>query len=441
MPDGLGTQKKILIITRDFPPFCQRVGWMVRCAALANFLDDQGYKVYVLASARCKQWQLFSLNQNIKTYWVKNLAEYFDSPSGTAPVLRVCQKVIRLILKFVQVLKKGSVVDFTDMALGSYLVKAKALIKAEGIQNVIISVPPHSLHRLAIELKKDGIVNTILDYREGWFTRPSYQAKNKKIRTQNEELEHESLKLADHVVFVSRIMKMDYHSKFNFREGTVIENGFILYSEGEPDHDFTDTVKILRQKQKIIIGYFGSGSIGFPENEKDLSVLFNVIESDSVLHSRFAVIAQGNIIVRSNFKTSTEFYCFPSVTNETAAAHMKLVDIGLNVQMNKEYAPCKTGGKVYEYMGNGIPVLLLGPSSSLSFKELAQRTQKALFANIEDENHLKSVLFQIIREFDNNELRNRQFDPAESAPYLRANQYMQFIPLFKHRFLDGNHKK
>ena len=41
--------KNILIITRDFPPNHFQVGWMIRMAYLASYLDEQNYNVHVIA--------------------------------------------------------------------------------------------------------------------------------------------------------------------------------------------------------------------------------------------------------------------------------------------------------------------------------------------------------------------------------------------------------
>src|SRR5690606_34938276 len=116
------------------------------------------------------------------------------------------------------------------------------------IDTIITSGPPHSLHLIALKLKKKANLKWIADFRDPWTTigyhkdlKLSHFAENQHLK-----LEAEVLRNADHILVTSRTTKADFE-KLTERPITVITNGY----DSEPA-----TVKSL--DSKFSLAHIGS---------------------------------------------------------------------------------------------------------------------------------------------------------------------------------------
>lgn len=422
--------ENLLIITRDFTPYCARIGWMIRAVSMANFFSEKGFKVSVIATKRYRHLSTINTDNGIEAHWVANPLETFDD--GQRSLKYSYMKALQKFAKLHYEIRKKPLLDHTEPALPAYRQEVFNLLRKKEIKYVIISAPPHSLLLLGADIKKHSPKTVIVaDMRDAWSLRPIYLGSTQKVK-RIERLEKEALEAADHVLFVSKGMKDLYCEKLNIKSPHIIENGFIHHQESlPPQKDFQQTIETYKAQGKLVIAYFGSGHLGFKRREKDLSAIFTAIEADSRLMNRIALVIQGNIILNKNFKSAVSFKIFESTNNTQSVANMQLIDVGLNMNTDREYAPIMMGGKLYEYISCKKPLFVIAHDNAISLKDIVEKTG-GYFANIASVNEIQRVLFQLLEEHDSGLLKTKsdqqQFDLQQ---YSRESQYNKLLTILE----------
>ena len=126
----------------------------------------------------------------------------------------------------------------------------KKIIKEKDINYIVSTGPPHSMHLIALELKKMyGHVKWIADFRDPWTKLDILEDFNLNDRSKriHKKLESEVLNYADLVLTVSETWANDF-SELGAKNVKVVTNGY--------DHeDFIDFKSI--DTNKFIIGHYG----------------------------------------------------------------------------------------------------------------------------------------------------------------------------------------
>ncbi|MFW6015697.1 MAG: glycosyltransferase [bacterium] len=427
--------KKVLIITRDFPPNLSKVGWMIRTAELANYLVKNGYQVDVLACERSKKWPgLINVDEKVNVHSIKGIGSYFDVPREDVGVLELWYKVLRKIsYKFL----KNHIVDFDQLDKNKYINEALKIIKKKNIKNVFVSAPPCSLHLVAEEIKNNlgNKINLIVDYRDAWTLRKSFiKGRNEKMLKKLKNLEQRTLSKHNHTIFVSSGMKKEYLKKFNINASiSIVENGFINYKRITPDSNFIKKVNQIKQEGKIIIGYFGTGSANGNMPKKDFSVLLEILnkEENKDLASQICLVLQGHVPLPNYLPENLKVLTLPAVSNKKARANMREVDLCLFVYSEPFDASLVMGGKVYDYIASGNPIWLIIPNNSYSLLDFAKVTDKPFISDIFDVKSIENKLRFIIDLWKKNKLSKFGFTKEEAEPYCRDNQYDRILEILE----------
>ena len=160
----------ILLICHGFPPV-RGIGGR-RWAKFAKELARRGYTVHVIRSAGSKG--------RLDSLWTKDGASpdiiHHPIPPNypvvlhKRPITSFTDKVMyRVWSKLLPLLVKGNIHDSTVFSRSIVLAKAKSLIQAHGIRNVIVSGAPFRLMAFATELTKDfPQINLVSDFRDVW---------------------------------------------------------------------------------------------------------------------------------------------------------------------------------------------------------------------------------------------------------------------------------
>jgi len=412
----------VLIVTRDFTPYCGQTGWMIRAVSMANFLADQGFDVTVVAALRSQKAASLYLNPKVKVYWVHDIFEYYKYDHRAwirIPFVAVGIALVR-VLKIIRV----PVFDRTMLSLYFYKKKIRALCANNKIKNIILTTPPHSLQTLAVWIKNEmPDINLISDFRDAWSLRPMY-GESKWLINKIEPMEQLVFSKANHVLLVSEGMHQLYQQKFAAKNLVTVENGFLDVEIGSVSPDFSEVVNRYRSEGKIILGYFGSGSVG-QSHEKDIAILLETIACNTGLVDRFAVIIQGQIVVNSFFKTAASYSLFEPASHADVMAHMRLVDFGVNLfNVPDKYAPAVIAGKTYEYIYNSMPILVVAPKNAYSLKEIINDVG-GYFADINDKENIKSVLKKVASDHFSNDGQKLIITNEKRAKYSRKYQYQK----------------
>ena len=229
---------------------------------------------------------------------------------------------------------------------------------------LITTGPPHSTHLVGLKLKKKFKIKWLTDFRDPW-TKMGYlkNVKRWKISTFFDSiLERKVINNCDVAIAVSKKITDDFN---NIRKIHLIKNGY------DPE-DFEQT-KIIEKQDFFSMNYFGT----IPSESSPVPILkaVNLLSEKSInnIHLNF----YGNVsdIVKMELKENDENNL---ITFHSYLPHNEMLNLLVNSSMlmliinkvknNKGILT----GKIFEYIGSGVPVLGIGPEDG----EAAQILEK-----------------------------------------------------------------
>lgn len=284
----------------------------------------------------------------------------------------------------------------------------KQELEKQAFDTIITTGPPHSLHLIGLELKKDTGIRWIADFRDPW-TQIGYHEKLKltaSSRKKHEKLEKKVLNAADDILVTSYTTREEFESKTN-RPVHLITNGF-------------DT-EIGQQNivhSEFWISHIGSLLAGRnPENLwLALSELLNENEdfrkkfrlklagriSDSVLESIQAAGLQ-------EFLENKGY-----ISHSEALKLQRQSSVLLLLEINSEETKGIIPGKVFEYLSANKPILAVGPANW----DAEQILKKTLAGSVFQYHEKKAIKTYILSCFRGEVL---QPDRTEIQQYHRRN--------------------
>ncbi len=128
------------------------------------------------------------------------------------------------------------------------------IIRTEGIDTVITTGPPHSLHLIGLGLQASTAIRWIADFRDPWTTigyhgdlRLGNRAKRK-----HKALESQVLNAADHLIVTSGATQAEFQQKTQ-QPVSLITNGHDLDIQEETTLDTQFTISVLEKTLKYIL--------------------------------------------------------------------------------------------------------------------------------------------------------------------------------------------
>lgn len=425
------SKKNVLIITRDFPPNCDKVGWMIRMKELSEFLSQNDVVVHVLCIQKSKTWFEDTIPQNVVLHSVSHPILSYNYEKKYVKTLR--DYFSKLVLKIYQ--KLFLKIDVFELVLKRFKKQSFEIIKKHNIQNVIISSPPHSLQTLVLCLKeKFSEVNVISDFRDPWSLRKNFLFSKTKKNLNVKKIEKSIFEKADHLVFVSQGMQEMYAEILQNKDVKVIENGYAEFKKTEhPDPDFLHFIAESRAENRMVLGYFGVGGVEESRTDgKNLWCLIEAFLNHPELAKKFALVLQGDIAIKKELPKDLKVYIGKSLQNAVVRANMQNIDVGILLYTDAFDAPLVMGGKLYDYAASEIALWLIVPSNATSLFRFAKKTgNKAYFSDVEKEKEIVDCLETIIEEKNNDAFLKRRFLLQDVFEYSRHQQNKKFLEILK----------
>ncbi len=224
---------------------------------------------------------------------------------------------------------------------------------------IISTGPPHSMHLIAMQLKKLTGIPWLADFRDPWTNIDFYnQLKLSRIADRkHKHLEEKVLRTADAITVISKGMAEDFNRIFA-REYHLVTNGF----------DEDDFVDIIDQPihDKFRISHIGSlvktrNPIVFWQ------ALSELINDNPDLAKKIEIALTGNVDV-SVRESVKEFGLEKVVIYQEYIPHAKLVNefnktTALLLLINETpNANLILTGKLFEYLGAKRPIICIGPT-------------------------------------------------------------------------------
>jgi hypothetical protein len=269
--------------------------------------------------------------------------------------------------------------------------KAREIIN-NGVKNIIVSGPPHSLFYQAALLKIENPgINLILDYRDSWNDETNYQFKTvlKSFRSKmiSIQMEQTSISVADSVLFVTndmkeRVSKIFKHSESKFH---TLHNFFDL-------EDYENiTISSQEMNDVVYVGTLGSS------RRKALELIARVIDellcSKVEFKTRFHFYTnETSILFRNspNYTLIKKFFIFhPIVSIDQIGKVISKYAICLSINApNYSHA---FGTKIFDYMALKKQIFLISNEGEL----LTLLKQKNHLTSDYSLERIKSVLLKI----------------------------------------------
>ncbi len=289
----------------------------------------------------------------------------------------------------------------------------KKYLKVHGIEVIVTTGPPHSMHLIGMKLKEMTGVKWLADFRDPWTDIDFYDQLKLTgwANKRHHHLERKVLQKADLVISVSESNKQQLLKKSDANI-QVITNGF-------DERDFHDTSSKL--DEEFTIAHIGT----FMAN-RNPDVLWEVLSElisenkdfkvDFVLHLIGKTDAMILDVVNkkglSNYLRITG-----AVTHKEAIQFQKNSQV-LLITVNKTGdSKGMVTGKVFEYLVSGRPILAIGPEDG-DLAKILKDTATGVISDFKNKIDLKENIQTFYREYKNKTLK---VNPGNLDAYSRKN--------------------
>ena len=265
-------------------------------------------------------------------------------------------------------------------------------IQEEEITHIISTGPPHSMHLIALGLKKRlPNLKWIADFRDPWSELDLLEdfKLSQKSRTKYQELEREVLESADTTLTVSETW-VDSFKILGSSNVKLIKNGF-------DEDDFVDEEK---KNDNFVIGHFGL--LNHLRNPKNLwKALNDICEEDPEFKDKLEIRLSGNIDTEVLQSITQNFHLKNKVIHLEYLSHKEVINqyyqssVLLLLLFNSKSGKGNYPGKIFEYFATKRSILSFGPDES-DIKNLIEKTKSGLYISYNKVN-IKDVVYQLYK--------------------------------------------
>jgi len=296
-----------------------------------------------------------------------------------------------------------------------------AYIKENGIDTIITTGPPHSLHLIGLGLKKQLAVKWIADFRDPWTTIGYHKQLKLSVSAakKHKDLESEVLNTADTILVTSPTTKKEFEA-LTTKPIAVITNGY-------------DVEKVVKQPldEKFTIAHIGS--FLSERNPKILwEALAELINEDSNFKADFQLKLIGAVsreVLDAIALHGLSGYVnnLGYVSHDEAIVAQRKSQVLLLVEIDSEETKCIIPGKLFEYMVSERPIIALGPQGA-DFSGIIQSTNTGIFVTYSEKDRLKQSILNYHKQYREGALKSH---PVGLQQYSRKALTGQLAELLK----------
>lgn len=271
------------------------------------------------------------------------------------------------------------------------------ILEKEGIDTVITTGPPHSVHLMGNHLKESKGIKWIADFRDPW-TSIGYHKKLKLsalAKNRHKELERMVLNNADKIVVTSQTTKEEFEG-ITKRPIKVITNGFDEVRQGQ-----------IALDEKFTISHIGSMLTG--RNPKNLwKILGELIKenksfNETLVLQFIGVISDDVLTSIRDFGLEGHTKVIGYVSHEEAIKYQQKSRVLLLAEIDVEETKGIIPGKLFEYMAAERPILGIGPEN-WEVATIVSETKTGAIFEYNDHFQLKNVLLNWFEQYEQNQL-------------------------------------
>lgn len=274
----------------------------------------------------------------------------------------------------------------------------KKYIEENQIDTIVTSGPPHSLHLIGLQLKKELGVKWFADFRDPWTTIGYHKALklSSYAEKKHKALEKEVLNSANTIIVTSKTTKAEFQA-ITSKPIEVITNGY-------------DVEKVTKQPldEKYTLAHIGSFL-----SERNPRILWKalkeLIKENPDFKKNFQLkligaVSQEVLDTINEFQLGDFVLNLGYVSHQEAVEHQRKSQVLLLIEINSEDTKSIIPGKVFEYIVSERPIVAIGPKDS-DFAEIITSTNTGVFFTYDEKEKLKSVLLNYYELYKNNNLK------------------------------------
>ncbi len=396
-------QKKVLIITYYWPP--SGGAGVQRWLKFIKYLPDHGWKPVVYTAENGEYPVLDEqLSKEIPNN-IEVLKTPIWEPYGWYKKLTGRKKEDKINSSFLSENKKRSktlenisiwirgnlfIPDARKFWVAPSVKYLTKYLQKNKIDAIISSGPPHSMHLIAMDLKKKFNIPWIADFRDPWTNIDYYKDLNltKRSDKKHKQLERSVLNNADVALTVGKTLGKEL-AKLGSKNVKVIENGY------DPN-DFSN-------KNNALDSNFTLSHIGSFSPSRNHPVLWKALKELIDENDEFANIFQLKLIgkVDHSVKESIDQYGLSDyvkyiaylphhqVIKEQSSSHVLLLMVN-----NTPNAKGIVTGKVFEYMASNRPILVIGPKDG-DLSEIIKESITGIVCDYDEKTKIKATILDL----------------------------------------------
>ncbi|MAN59768.1 MAG: glycosyl transferase family 1 [Flavobacteriaceae bacterium] len=262
------------------------------------------------------------------------------------------------------------------------------------VQAIITTGPPHSLHLVGLQLRKQFRTPWLADFRDPWTTIHYHSQLYllKRAARKHKRLEREVLDGADAITVTSPTTKNEFSNITN-TSIHVVTNGFEPSTIPNQELDTRFTLvhigSLLSERNPSVLWKTLAKLIAeHPEFRRSFQLKLAGVVSDDII-SEIKSAGLDDHLVLEGYVPHSE-----AIRRQHAAQMLLLVE------MDRPETRAIIPGKLFEYLAAGRPVIALGPSGS-DVENILRETNSGNFFHYNDAERLEQVLlrnFELYRQ-------------------------------------------
>ncbi|WP_452224552.1 glycosyltransferase family 4 protein [Lacinutrix chionoecetis] len=280
-----------------------------------------------------------------------------------------------------------------------------------GIETVITTGPPHSLHIIGLKLKEKLNIKWIADFRDPWTTIGYHKQLKltKSAERKHKKFEKEVLNVADNIIVTSSVTKREFQLITN-KPITVITNGYDIE---------TNTTETLDTQ-------FTIAHIGSFLSKRNPEILWKVLSElvleneDFAKHFRLNLVGLiGEEILKTieAYNLTTYLNKIGYVSHKESVIYQKKAQVLLLIEINSEDTKAIIPGKLFEYLVSKRPIIAIGPTAS-DVESIINDTNTGSYFYYDAFEALKK---KILEHFEAFKTGNLKVNPKGVQKYSREN--------------------
>ena len=274
----------------------------------------------------------------------------------------------------------------------------KKYLQEHQIDTIITTGPPHSLHLIGLQLKKELNITWLADFRDPWTTigyhkqlkLSSWAAKKHK------SLEKEVMNSCDQLIVTSPSTKTDFQM-ITSKPIEVITNGY--------------DVEVVSKKpldDKFTLAHIGSFL-----SARNPTILWKALQELTEENSEFNTLFQLKLIGAvsaevlqsiKEFNLENHINYLGYLPHNEAVIEQRCAQVLLLIEIDSDETKCIIPGKLFEYMVSERPIIAIGPENA-DFAQIIKETNTGTFYKYNELEALKAQILTCFEQFQQNNLK------------------------------------